>query len=249
MKKQVLTVLTLGLLLAAVGARADDQPDAKVLLDKAIKAMNGDAKLAKLGAGSAKGRISGSEGGQEFTVDIDGTWQGAKQYRAEVEFQGGGQSFKGIIVVSGDKAWFKKDDKTEDAPDAIPIFIQNVFYAGRLPQLLSALRAKEYKLTPLGEVKVGAKDAVGLSISHDDRKDASLFFDKSTGLPLKSEIRLTDPRGKEISVEYQYSDYKDFGGVKLPAKTAIKLDDKELTLDLTEIKGLDKVDNSQFERP
>jgi len=249
MKTQLLTCLALGLVLAAAGARADDQPDAKILLDKAIKAMNGEAKLAKLGTLSAKGRISGSEGGQDFTIDIDGTWHGAKQYRADVEFQGGGKNFKGTIVVSGDKAWFKKDDKTEDAPEGLAAFIQNVFYAGRLPQLLPALRDKAYKLMPLGEVKVGAKDAVGLSISHDERKDASLFFDKATGLPLKSEMRLTDHRGKEITVEYQYSDYKDFGGVNLPAKTLIKLDDKDLTLELSEVRGVEKVDNSQFERP
>src|SRR5579872_4548320 len=100
MKTQLLTVPTLVLLLAPVAARADDQPDAKVLLDKAIKAMNGEAKLANLGNASGKGRITGSEGGQDFTVDIDGTWQGGNKYHAEAEFQGGGQNFKGILVAN-----------------------------------------------------------------------------------------------------------------------------------------------------
>jgi hypothetical protein len=217
MKAQLLTVLTLGLLLAVAGARADDQPDAKVLLDKAIKAINGEAKLAKLGTVSAKGKISGSQGGQDFTLDFDSICQGTMQYRANVEFQGGGNSFKVTIVVSGDKAWLKKDDKTEDAPD-VASFIQNVFYAGRLPLLLPTLRDKAHKLAPLGEVKVRDEDALGLSINHDARKDASLFFDKSTGLPVKTEIRVIDPRGKEIIVEYHYSEYKDFGGVKFPAR-------------------------------
>jgi hypothetical protein len=102
----------------------------------------------------------------------------------------------------------------------------------------------------LGEVKVGAKDALGLSISHKDRQDVSLFFDKDTGLPLKSEIRLTLPReNKEVTAEFHYSDYKDFNGIKLCGKIAVKADGKEFTLELSEIRAVDKVDDGQFEMP
>src|SRR5438552_11847371 len=249
MKTPLLSVLAVGLLLAAGAGRADEQPDAKVLLDKAIKAMGGEAKLAKLGTVSAKAKITGSPGGQEITVELDGVWQGMSQYRADADVQEGGNNFKGVLVFNGDKGWIKKGDNTRDAPEGVARFIQNIFYAGRMPQLLPALRDKAYKLAPLGEVQVGTQAALGLSISHKDRKDVSLFFDKDNGLPIKSEVRVTEPGGKEITVEFHYSDYKDFDGVKLCSKLTIKVDELEFKMELSELKGVEKVDAGQFDRP
>jgi hypothetical protein len=249
MKTHLMTVLAVGLVLGTGPTQADEQADAKALLDKAMKAMGGQVKLAKLNTVSAKGRLSGSPDGEEIAVNFDGTWQGMSQYRAEFEVQVGGNNFKGALVVNGDKGWLKKGDNTEDAPDGVATFIQNVFYAGRMPQLLPAFTDKAYKLTPTGEVQVGTQAALGLSISHNDRKDVSLFFDKDKGLPIKSEIRLADPKGKEITMEYLYSDYKDYGGVKLCSKIALKLDDKDFTIELSDLKAVDKVDDSQFDRP
>jgi hypothetical protein len=249
MKTPLMTVLAVGLLLATGPTRADEEADAKALLNKAMKAMGGQAKLAKLSTCSVKGRLTGSPDGEEIAVDFDGVWQGKDQYRTDLQVQVGGNNFKGALVINGDKGWLKKGDNTEDAPDGVAAFIQNIFYAGRMPQLLPAFTDKAYKLTLSGEVQVNGQPALGLSISHNDRKDVSLFFDKDKGLPIKSEIRLADPRGKEITVEFHYSDYKDYGGVKLCSKIALKLDDKDFALEFSELKAADKVDDGQFDRP
>jgi hypothetical protein len=249
MKTPFLTVLAAGLLLGANTSRADEQADAKALLDKAMKAMGGEAKLAKLSTASVKGKLTGSPGGQELTVDLDGTWQGMSQYRADAEVQDGGQNFKGVVVFNGDKGWLKKNSQTQEAPAGVAPFVQNLFHAGRMPQLLPNLTDKDYKLSLLGEILVGDKPAVGLSIGHKDRKDVSLFFDKEKGLPIKSEVRLTDPQGKEITATFHYSDYKDFDGVKLSGRIMIKVDEIELTMELKDVKPVDKVDDSLFDKP
>jgi hypothetical protein len=250
MRTQLWAVVAIGLWLGAGTARADEQADTKALLGKAMKAMSGEAKLAKLSTATVKGKVTGVEGGQDFTLAFDGIWQDKNQYRVEVEVQRGGQTFTGVLVINGDKGWLKTMDKTDEAPEGVAPFIQNLFTALRMPQLLPALTDKAYTLSLLGEVKVGDKAAVGLSISHQERKNISLFFDKDTGLPLKSEIRVTEPKGsKEVTVEYHYSDYKDFDGVKLCGKITIKADDKEFTLELKEIKPAEKVDGSQFDKP
>src|SRR5260370_3529726 len=98
MRTQCATGLAVALLRGATAARADDRADAKALLDKAIKAMNGEAKLAKLSTGSLKGKITGKDGNREITLDIDATWQGMSQYRADVDIQDGGMNFKGVLV-------------------------------------------------------------------------------------------------------------------------------------------------------
>jgi hypothetical protein len=248
MKTRLGAVLAVGLLLGGGASRADEQAEAKALLDKAMKAMNGEAKLAKLRTASLKGKLTGKDGDKEITVGIDATWQGLDQYRADVDVQEGARNSKGVLVLNGEKGWFK-EDKAKEAPDGLVPFIQNLFHAGRMPQLLPALAGKAYKPTLRAEGKVGTRAALGLLLSHKERKDVSLFFDKENGLLLKSEVRLTDPRGKEITVAYHYSDYKDFDGVKLCGKITIKLDDKEFTMELSEIEPVDQVDASQFDKP
>ena len=46
-----------------------------------------------------------------------------------------------------------------------------------------------------------------------------------------------------------YTDYKDMDGLKLPTKIAIKLDDKNIAMELSELKPVEKVEESQFDRP
>src|SRR5262249_17057131 len=148
---RILTVLTVAWFVGAGTAGADAQADAKALVAKAMKAMGGEDKLAKLGTVAAKGKLTGMDGGQEFSLEFDGAWQGMEQYRADLEFQSGGNSFKGVLVVSGAKGWMKKLDDTKDAPPEIVTFIQNAFYAARMPLLLPALKDPAYTLAPLGE--------------------------------------------------------------------------------------------------
>jgi hypothetical protein len=248
MKTQSVTVLAVWLLFSAGAARADE-PDAKAMLDKATRAMKGEGKLARFGAGTFKGKLTASEGGQQITANIEGTWQGTSQYRGELDIQEGGQNFKGVLVLNGEKGWFKGPDKTEEAPEGAAVFLREILYAGQMPLLVPGLAGKDYKLSLLGEVKIGDRNAVGLTVSHKDHKDVSLFFDKETGLPLKSEVRLTNPQGKEVTMEFLYGDYKEFEGVKLPAKVTIKFEDKEVTLEVSEVKPADKLDAGLFEKP
>jgi len=250
MKSLLLSVLAIGLLLAARPGKADEQSDIKTLLDKATKAMGGQEKLAKLGTASAKGRLTGSPGGKEITLEMDALWQGMIQYRIEADVQQGGNNFKGLLVFNGDTAWFKKGYDTKDAPEGVAPFMQNIFYAGRIPQLLPVLSGEPFKLSLLADVMVGTQAAKGILISHNDRKDVSFYFDKENGLPIKSEVRLSEPQtNKEMIVEYQYSNYKDFNGLKLCGTIMMKLDGQDFMLELSDIKGTEKVDDSRFDRP
>jgi hypothetical protein len=239
-----------GLALVWAGTlRADDQAEARPVLDKALKAMGGDAKLAKLKTGTAKGKMTGQESGQELVLTFEASWQGLSQYRLDVAVTVGARNMQALLVINGDKGWAKHGDRTDDAPAEILPLIKNGLYALRLPQVLPALKDPAYKLSPLGEAKVGERTAAGLVVTHKDYKDVNLFFDKENGLPLKAEIRLTGPDGKEIMVEYVYGDYKEFAGVKHPAKVTIKADDKELTMQIEQIKAEDKLDESLFVKP
>jgi hypothetical protein len=252
MKPRLLMVLAVSALTGAGAVWADEQVDAKALLGKAIKAMGGPDKLAKLGTVAGKARLTASRNGQEMVVDIDGIWQGLSQYRADMDIHDGNQILKGTLVLNGVKGWFKKMDKTEDMPEGLAPFIQNFFYAARMPQLLPALTEPGYTLAPLGEVKIGDKTAVGVTVSHKDFKDVSLFFDKESGFPIKSEIRLMEPRrDNETTIECHYGDYKDFDGVKLCGTITVKMSNEnhEFKLELSELKAANKLPDDRFDMP
>ena len=228
----------------------DDQ--AKDLVTKAIKAAGGEAKVAPLKAGSCKAKVNFQEGNQQINATLDVTWQGLDQYRMIVAADVGGNAKNAVIVINGDKAWVKdmRPQQARASPkEAVPM-ITGMLYAMRMPQTLPALLDKETKLSPLGEVKIGDRAALGVSVTHKDRKDVSLFFDKETGLPAKSEIRLTDPGGREISFEFQYHDYKEVNGAKHPMRIGVKLENKvDMVMELSDLKTEAKLDPSLFAMP
>jgi hypothetical protein len=250
MRKLLGVSLACGVALAVTGAlRSDEQADATALVDKALKAMGGTDKVAKFKSGTWKGKATAQEGGKEVVLTSEGTWHGTDMVRIDAEITGGGKTEKVLAVINGDKGWLKAQDMVRDAPDGELPMMKSALYAVRMPHLLPDIKGKDFKLSNLGEVKVGDKPALGIGVAHKDYKDVKLFFDKETALPAKSEVRLADPMGRELLVEFLYGDYKEADGIKHPMKISIKVEGKELMLELSEIKSKDKVDESEFAKP
>jgi hypothetical protein len=199
-----------------IASRADD--DGKAILDKAIKAAGGEEKLAaaKSATWKAKGKIS--FGGMDSEFTSSGAAQGDK-YRQEFESEFGGMKVKGIIVVNGDKGWQKfGDDAAEMDKDALANQKRNN-YLQLAPSNLVALKGKGYKISAGAETKVDGKACEALKVTGPDGKEFTLLFDKETNLPVKQiapKVAFID--GMEMDQETIYSNYKDFGGIKLPAK-------------------------------
>lgn len=245
---RVCVCLSALMLLAA--APPDDA--AKPVLDRALKALGDEAKLAKFQTGVAKGKVTGEEGGQEMNVTFEASWRGLDRYRIESDIGHGGRNFQAIVVLNGDQAWAKFADKEDNPPEGVVPLIKNALHALRMPQLLSTFKNPAYKLTPTGESKVGDRLAVGFAVALKDYKEVTLYFDKETGLPVKSEVQLSTPHCKDVNVEYIYSDYKDFGGVKQPGKITIKAHDenpKEFTMVIEHVGSGEKLADSTFEKP
>jgi len=240
-------VVCLHLTCAAV-LRADEKDEAKAVLDKALKAMGGEAKVAKLKAGTWKATLTASDGGKDVSVVSEGTWQGLHHYHINADATFDGRTETAVFVVNGDKGWGKHGERVDEAKEELPL-IKNGLYAMRAPQLLPDFKGKDFTLSHLGEMKINDKAAVGVSVAHKEFKDISIFFDVESGLPVKTEIHLTDPRGKEITVEFFYSDFKEMEGIKHPTKLLIKFDNKEAKMEMTEIKAKDKVEESEFAKP
>src|SRR5438128_4564344 len=106
MRRIVCGTLVLGVLLTVVVAlRADDQADAKGIIDKAIKATGGEDKLAKYKAATWKGKGKINLMGNEIEFTADAAVQPPKQSRSRIEADFNGMKFERTQVVNGDKGW------------------------------------------------------------------------------------------------------------------------------------------------
>jgi hypothetical protein len=252
MRGCVCGALAVGVLVAwsSLG-RADDQAEALKIVDAAIKAAGGEAKLDKLKIVSLKGKGTIHEGDQEAgTLTIAGTVQGLDRVRLDLEMNIMDRNQKILLIISGDNGWIKHDERVEDAPAEVLQILKAELHALRLAQQLTPLKAKELKLSPLGEMKINDRTVLGIKIVEKDHPDTDLYFDKETHLPIKCELRVMEPKGMEVTTAWHFSNHKEVAGPKHPMKVSLHRDDKKLMeMEISEVKGEDKVEDNTFAKP
>ena len=252
MRRVVSLSLVLGLaLVAPTRARADDDAEMKSLVEKAIKAHGGAEKLAKQKATTMKfkGKIYAVADGLDYTGDF--ALQAPDKVRTDINFELMGMKFAVINLLNGEKGWVSLNGKTDDMPKEAIDEGKEQLYADGLARLYK-LTDKEFKLAPLGDSKVGEKEAIGVKVSRKDHRDVNLYFDKKTALLLKIEHQIKDFQmgGAEAMQESIYDDYKDVDGVPVATKLIIKRDGKNyLDADISDVKFHDKLDDKTFEKP
>ena len=228
--------------------QAGDSAETKTLLEKAIKAVGGQAKVEQLKNLTWKGKFSIEENGQQIAVNLDGSLQGWDRQRLDLEVNANGQTENIVLVINGKKGWIKVRNNITDIGKELSVFTQVVF-AVRGPQLLAGLKDKTFQLSHLGEIKIGDQEAVGLRISRKGAPDLNVFFSKKTYLPLKADTRITEPQGKEIDMEILFGDSKDFGGLKHFTKLTFKADGKVVTMELSDLRPGAQLEANIFNRP
>jgi hypothetical protein len=233
-----------------VGIVYSDDAQSGPVLDKAIKALGGESKLSKATAFSRKVKGTISFGGNENQFTSESTIAGLDRYQSTFEGEFGGNKVKGVTVLNGDKGWRKfGDNKFEMDKDALANETRTI-YLQVVPSTLLALKGKSFKVESATDEKVGDKPAAGLKVTGPDGKDFTLFFDKESGLPIKSVAKVRGFQGDEFTQETLYSDYKDFGGIKQATKVELKRDGESfLKQEITEFKVLEKVDPKAFSEP
>jgi hypothetical protein len=232
-----------------VSVRADDR-DPGSILDKAIKATGGEEKLKKLDAMSWKTKATVRINGENNPFSAESTAQGLDRYRTEFEAEFGGNSFKGVVVISGSKGWAKFGDQTMDMEEDRIANEKRMVYLQIIPTKLVILKEKGYKLEAADEQKVLDKPAVGIKVTGPDGKDFTIYFDKESGLPARIVARVIGFDGQEFTQETTVTDYKEFDGIKKATKSESKRDGEEFVkAEITDLKVLDKVDAKTFAAP
>jgi hypothetical protein len=230
--------------------RASGDDVANAILEKAIKALGGEARLGKAKAVTWKGKGTISFGGNDNEFTTESTVSGLDRFRGVFEGEFGGNKVMGVTVLAGDKGWRKiGDNQMELDKDGVANEKRTV-YLQVLPMLVLPLKDKAFKIEAAGEEKVGDKAAVAIKVTPVDGKTFRLSFDKQSGLPVKVVAKVIGFMGEEFTQETTYGDYKDFKGIKKATKIESKRDgEKFLDYSVTDFRVLDKVDAKMFSEP
>jgi hypothetical protein len=121
-------------------------------------------------------------------------------------------------------------------------------FSNHVESLVPLLKDKDFTLSSVAEAKVNGKPAAGVKVKAKDHKDIDLFFDKETGLLVRVARNAYNAETmKEALFEIVYSDFKDFSGVKQPAKARLTRDGKPFAdVEVTNLQLLDKVNPNEF---
>jgi hypothetical protein len=156
-----------------------------------------------------------------------------------------------LIVINGDQGWRQLMGETQELDKEQLANQKEGLYAGQVTSLLP-LGDKAFTLTLLGETKVEDKPAVGVKVSHKDRPDVKLFFDKENGLPVKSETKVhsAEEGNKEVTQETIFGNYQQVEGAWLAGKVTILRDGKKFVeAENSGWKPAEKLDDKMFSKP
>jgi hypothetical protein len=100
--------------------------------------------------------------------------------------------------------------------------------------------------------KVSDKPTLAVLVERKDKTEITLYFDKETGLLVKTEMNVKDEfQGwKEVLQEVYYEDYKDSGDFKIFTRMRVVRDGKQfIDSKPMEPKLTEKLDPKLFEKP
>jgi hypothetical protein len=128
-------------------------------------------------------------------------------------------------------------------------FVKEQMHEAYVLTLTPLLKDQRFALSALGETKLNDRPALGVKVSAKERRDVDLYFDKETGLLVKSVAKVV-LRMQETDQEIRYSGYKDVEGLKWPMKAVqYRNGNKYAETEITELKFLEKGDDSVFSVP
>jgi hypothetical protein len=203
-----------------------DEPKPEQIIEKAIRAHGGEDRLNGLTGFSLKERTVYEKGP---TWTYDNVVASPSRYRSEMS-SGPQDKNASIIVIDGDHGWLKRGDKVEAYP---PTFLDSmrrntIPYVGPRSILRLSARQKNPRcqISVVGECTVDGHQAVGLRMKLEDGPQQTWYFDKESGLLLKTESRTANFEGEDIVNTTTSSDYQTFDGFPLARKETTERDGK-----------------------
>lgn len=247
MKRTTPPVVALWFLLSALPAAADDSP--KAVIERAIKAHGGQERLEKIKADrvTLKGVVVIGDKSVDFSGET--TVNLPAQMRSVTKLMIEGKPQTVVNLLNGDDVIATINGQPQKVAASTAQSIRDTMLLNRVERLTNLLSDKAVEVTALGDSTLDDKPVVGVQIRLKNHGDVKAFFDKESGLLVKTE-HVHDDGAKKVKQEERYSDYKDFDGFRRPTKTVVSRDGKKIMeWYVVDVKYLDKVDETLFKKP
>lgn len=226
------------------------QQTPRVTVQAAVKAHGGEENLAKTVIGSLAAKSTMALGNVEASMSWEETFELPHRYYRKISGQVMGRDISMEYAITDGSGWIRhnggqaKEYKGEKQPLERS---WNAFLA-----LLPLCLEEGVKLEAAGEEKVDWREAIGVKIQGDIvGGQAVAFFDKKTGLLVKSKRRVQHPLSREeVEGEVVYSDFKKVAGVQYPHRITTYVAGKRAgDMEITRIEFLKEIDDHLFDLP
>jgi hypothetical protein len=249
MQKFLFTAVILAL--AGSSVRADDP---KAIVEKAIKAHGGEEVLNKYPASKSQFKLEMGVGGMDLT--FEGTSiQAPGKLKLDMVTTIMGQKLVILQSIKGKE--FKTKVKVGDmdvsmeASDSEKEEAQMGLVDAEIQRFTPLLDAKKFDLRAEKEEEVEGKKVNVITVTPKEKKEVKLYFDKESGLLVKTArqgLIPGDAEKKEGLLESYMSEYKKIDGIMVSMKVVVNANgNKSLTLTSSEHTHLEKVDDKEFD--
>jgi hypothetical protein len=244
--------IAFAVVLAGALPAAAQEEAARAIIEQAIRAHGGEERLARVRADRVKSRGTLFLHKRAVPFTAETVVQLPSQFKSIVELTEDGTTHTVVHLINGDKPPVVLLDGTPEKkidPAALAE-MRDAMLLDRIIRLVPLLRDRTFDLTPLEPTKINDRPAVGVKVVSRNRREFRLFFDKETNLLVKTEHMLGDGSGKQVREERYFGTFKEADGCLRPFRIMAYRDGRKLLeADVTEVKRLDRLDESEFTRP
>lgn len=220
--------VTLALMLVALGfppSLGATEKEARVILDRAIKAHGGADALAR--ALLCKRTDSGTQ--TVVTREVPFVSQVTRslpdRVRLQIELD---KKITTTLVLDGVKGWQTEGDGPASNLGLARIKeMREEAYVWWLTTL-TPLTKPGFTLSALPRSTVDGEAMVGIKVVRKGYADTKLYFRERSGLLAKIERR-TSEGGTIVDKEYLYSSYKEYSGLTVPTREIVKVNGRKYT--------------------
>lgn len=216
--RKFVALISLAVVLFLAGNAGADRAAALRILDRAIDAHGGKAKLEryKLGERTVAGKLFLFGKESKFTGST--VWNFPARFRETTALtaeDGGKQEV--VVIIRDGAAWRLLAGQTMELDNLALKDILDELHVLYLTTLVPLKDAEKFTLKALPEAKVEGKLADVIQVSAKGKPDCTLYFDKVSRLLVKIE-RKARVGNLEFVKAMHFSDHKPFDGLRLPTK-------------------------------
>lgn len=226
-----------------------DTPSPRAIVNKAIEAHGGAANLKRYQAVkyASTSKVYREDRVEQYVAKVADQWPDRAWF--SIVSGEGARKLHIVAVVNGAGGWVTVNGKKQQ--DKEPLSEEREVLHADWIASLRALLDQSIPIAAAGETRIDGRPAVGVIVTHQGHRLVRLFFDKATGLLLKSETVAKDLEShKELSYEQFYSNYRTIQGIKFAMQTRVLQNGKlSSEHEKSEVTLLERLDDRLFAEP